>query len=173
VDRCDECGFDYYDFARHEIPDRLVALAAAHDERLSETPFAYASQHPVEGWSALEYGGHVRDVLVEQRERVSRALVEDEPEFAPMGGVGREQLAVDRRYNQADPAVLARQVVAAAEALAALLNSLDDAGWSRTGIYGYPTREARPVDWIGRHTVHELHHHLGDLDRVLRAVLES
>jgi hypothetical protein len=29
------------------------------------------------------------------------------------------------------------------------------------------------VDWIARHTVHELHHHLTDVHRVLKAVLEG
>ena len=33
--------------------------------------------------------------------------------------------------------------------------------------------ERQDVDWIARHTVHELHHHLNDVDRVLLATLES
>ncbi len=172
MDRCGECGFDYYAFVRHEIPDRLRALAQDHADRLGETPSAYARQRPSEGWSALEYGCHVRDVLVNQRDRIALTQVEDQPEFTPMGGVGREQLAVDQRYDLQDPSTVAAEVVRAADALAGPLASLDDVGWARTGVYGYPTREVRDVDWIARHTVHELHHHLGDVDRVLRAVLE-
>jgi S-DNA-T family DNA segregation ATPase FtsK/SpoIIIE len=169
VDRCDECRFDYYGFARAEVGSRLTALADAHALRLTETPAAFLREHPFEGtWSCLEYGCHVRDVLVVQRARIQQALVEDTPEFMPMG---RDERAVLDRYNEQDPPVVADQLVAAGAALVDLLTSLDDTGWARTGYYRYPTRELRQVDWIARHTTHELSHHLGDVDRVLAAVL--
>ena len=38
---------------------------------------------------------------------------------------------------------------------------------------GYLERELREVDWIARHTLHELLHHLADIDRLLLAALES
>ena len=170
MDRCDECRFDHFAFPRHEIPGRLRALAVDHVTRLEETPAAYLRERPVEGWSALEYACHVRDVLLIQRTRIEQALVEDEPEFVPMG---RDELPSLRRYNEQPPDRVVAELTAAAEALATLLDGLDDAGWARTGVYGYPTRALRPVDWIGRHTVHELHHHLADVDRVLLAALES
>lgn len=170
MDRCDACGFDYYGFARTGVAERLQSLADAHAERLTETPAAYLRERPVEGWSALEYACHVRDVLLHQRSRIGQAQVEDQPEFVPMG---RDELAVAMRYNEQEPDQVAVELVAAADALVALLDGLDEAGWARTGIYGYPTREARDVDWIARHTVHELSHHLTDVDRVLLAALES
>jgi DinB superfamily len=170
TDRCEACGFDYYGFDRTEIGERLQALAADHAERLTENPAAYLRQHPVEGWSALEYACHVRDVLLTQRTRIGQTQVEDEPEFVPMG---RDELAITQRYNDQDPHQVATELVAAADALVADLNSLDDAGWARTGIYNYPTRQLRNVNWIARHTTHELSHHLTDVDRVLLAALEA
>jgi hypothetical protein len=166
VDRCDECGFAYFSFARSEVGDRLLALAAEHADRLRHATVDELRAHPVEGWSALQYGCHVRDVLTNQRARIALAQVEDEPEFVPMG---RDQLAVDQRYDEQDPATVAGELVAATEALVELLASLDEAGWARGGLYSYPARAVRDVDWIGRHTVHELGHHLGDVDRVLTA----
>jgi hypothetical protein len=170
VDHCTECGFEYFGFPRSEVAGRLRALAADHVTRLEETPAAHLREHPVEGWSALEYACHVRDVLLTQRLRIDRTQIEVEPEFTPMG---RDQLAVDRHYNDQQPEQVAAELTAAADALATQLDGLDDAGWARTGVYGYPTRELRPVDWIGRHTVHELHHHLTDVDRVVLAALEG
>jgi hypothetical protein len=170
VDRCAECRFDYDGFPQGEIAPRLRALAAEQVVRLEETPAAYLREHPVEGWSALEYACHVRDVLLNQRTRIQQALVENEPVFVPMG---RDELPTLLRYSEQPPDRVAAELTAAADALASQLEGLDDAGWARTGVYGYPTRELRPVDWIGRHTVHELHHHLDDVDRVLRAVLEG
>ena len=40
--------------------------------------------------------------------------------------------------------------------------------WQRTGIYSYPTREVRTIEWIGRHTAHEGEHHLIDIARQLQ-----
>jgi DinB superfamily len=170
VDRCDACGFDYFGFARTDVGDQLRSLAEAHAERLTETPAAYLRAHPVEGWSALEYGCHVRDVLLTQRARIGQAQVEDEPEFVPMG---RDELAIAMRYDEQEPDRVAVELVAAADALVAVLGGLDETGWARTGIYGYPTRALRDVDWIARHTIHELSHHLGDVDRVLMTELED
>jgi DinB superfamily len=170
MDRCDACRFDYYGFPRAEVAPRVTALAEAHGLRLTETPAALLREHPfADTWSCLEYGCHVRDVLSVQRARVQQAQDEDDPEFVAMG---RDVLAVADRYNEQDPPVVAGQLGASAAALVALLGSLGETGWARTGIYGYPQREPRDVDWIARHTVHELHHHLADVDRVLAAVLE-
>lgn len=170
MDRCDECRFDDDDAARADLGDRLRDLAARHAERLTETPAAYLRQRPQAGtWSALEYGCHVRDVLMVQRERIVTAQVEDRPEFAPMG---RDERAVQARYNDQDPSTVARVLEAAAAGLATLLESLADAGWARSSVYPYPHRELRDVDWIARHTLHELSHHLTDVDRVLQAVLD-
>ena len=167
--RCEACQFDYYGVVRTELPDRLRAAGADHVERLSETPAAFLRERPLPGWSALEYGCHVRDVLLNQRQRIDRAKIEHEPVFVPMG---RDELAVDDRYNEQAPSTVAGQLTAAADALALQLGDLDDSGWARTGVYSYPERELREVDWIARHTLHELLHHLADVDRLLLAALE-
>lgn len=169
MDRCDACGFDYYAFARTEIVERLRSLTEGHSERLTETPAAFLRRHPSEGWSALEYGCHVRDVLVNQRGRIEQAQREESPTFVPMG---RDERVVADRYNSQDPGTVAGALTSAAEALTALLATLDDPGWARTGTYPYPEPSVQDVDWIARHTLHELHHHLADVHRVLRAVLE-
>jgi S-DNA-T family DNA segregation ATPase FtsK/SpoIIIE len=170
VDRCEACRFDYESGARDDIGPRLTALAEAHALRLTETPATMLREHPFPGtWSCLEYGCHVRDVLAVQRVRIQQAQEVDQPEFVPMG---RDELAVAQRYNDQAPAAVAEQLMGAAAALVALLDSLDGAAWARTGVYRYPERALRTVEWIGRHTVHELLHHLEDVDRVLAAVLE-
>jgi S-DNA-T family DNA segregation ATPase FtsK/SpoIIIE len=118
-------------------------------------------------WSVLEYACHVRDVLVIQRERLQLALVEDCPTFTPMG---RDDLVVSRRYNEQDPAVVAGELTAAGDVLAADFAALDDTRWRRTGIYNYPTPTERTMLWLGRHTVHEGCHHLDDVRRVAAIV---
>ena len=148
----------------------MLRVGDEHAERLTETPVAFLRQHPVDGWSALEYACHVRDVLLNQRSRIELTQREDAPTFVPMG---RDELAVNERYNDQAPDTVALGLTQAAGALATLLAALDDTGWARTATYNYPEPALRDVDWIARHTVHELHHHLTDVHRVLKAVLED
>src|SRR5690606_39586673 len=118
-----------------------------------------------EVWSPLEYAAHVRDVLEVQRERVMVALLHDAPTFEPMG---RDERVVAWRYNEQDPAVVAAELRRNARELGAVLDTLDATGWARIGIYTWPEPAERDVTWIGRHTIHEMAHHLLDVNRALQ-----
>ena len=165
MEQCSECGYDYDKLARARdragVAGRCRRVAAPH-RGTSPTPTLRRRVRP-EVWSPLEYVCHVRDVLEVQRRRVLLAQVEDEPEFVPMR---RDERAVELRYNEQDPAAVNDQIATAADALARTLEDLDAAGWKRTGLYNYPTPQLRTVEWIGRHTVHELRHHTVDVERL-------
>ncbi len=163
VERCDECGFDYDGVGRATVPDALRALATDYRRILVATPTAALRAHPLPGtWSALEYGCHYRDVLRAQRQRVLLALAEEEPEFVSMR---RDERVLEEDYNGQPPSAVAGELRGAAEALAGTLAGLDEPRWTRTGVYNWPVRRVRTVEWIGRHTVHEGVHHLLDIDR--------
>ena len=87
--------------------------------------------------------------------------------------MGRDERAVDARYNEQDPAAVAVALPPRPTAWPACSRRWTTPAWARTGTYSYPEPALRDVDWIARHTVHELHHHLADVDRVLLAVLET
>jgi S-DNA-T family DNA segregation ATPase FtsK/SpoIIIE len=128
---------------------------------------ALVRAHPIEGtWSALEYACHVRDVLQVQRERLQHALLEDDYAPAPMR---RDERVVELGYNKQDPATVADELAAAADALAADIEAFASADFERTMIYNYPERVVRPLTWVVQHTVHEGEHHLLDVGRVQRA----
>ena len=55
------------------------------------------------------------------------------------------------------------ELAAAATGLARAFAALSPAQWDRTGIYKWPVAESRTMLWLGRHTVHEIEHHLMDL----------
>ncbi|HMG45133.1 MAG TPA: DinB family protein [Acidimicrobiales bacterium] len=169
---CEECGFDYDGLTDAEVPERLRDLGRRYRTPLSrglkgEDLDALVRAHPTPGvWSALEYACHVRDVLQVQRERLELALAEDVPSYTPMG---REERVVDDRYNEQAPLAVADQLAANGEALADWFAVLDADQWARRALYGYPEPTERDMRWLGRHTVHEGHHHLLDVGRVLRA----
>jgi hypothetical protein len=169
---CEECGFDYEAVDESEAGDALRAFGRRYRAPLTrglpgEDLDALVRAHPHEGvWSALEYACHVRDVLAVQRERIALALAEDKPTLEPMG---REERAVAERYNDQVPGAVVDALAANAVELASVVDALSDDDRARTAIYTYPTPTERDVGWVVRHTVHEGHHHLLDIGRVLRA----
>jgi hypothetical protein len=168
---CEECGFDY-DHADADLPDRLRGFGRRYRAPLTrflpgEEGDALIRAHPLaDTWSALEYACHVRDVFPVQQERLEVALVEDHPTF-PSKGMWR--WPEDQAYNADDPAAVLDALATGADALAALVATIPADGWERPLVYSYPEPADRTVLWLVRHTVHEGHHHLLDVGRVLRA----
>lgn len=168
MDRCDECGFVYDDLATADVAVALRSVGPRYEVFMVGASDSALRTRPREGvWSALEYACHVRDVLEVQRGRVALALVEDRPDFTPMG---REKRVVNDRYNGQDLIVVAGQITTAANALADALAALTPDQWDRSGVHHWPTTAERDVSWLARHSVHECEHHLRDVDEVLAAV---
>lgn len=172
MNSCSECGYLYASTARHDIAATLSALARSYADRLAASSDDVLRSHPLpRTWSALEYACHVRDVLTVQDERIQLALTEDEPTLTPMG---RDELVQERQYNAQQPGTVAEEITAAAAELAVSLERLSDSDWRRTAVYAWPNQSIRTLKWIGRHTVHEMRHHLMDFDRnTERAASES
>ncbi|OBJ35810.1 hypothetical protein A5621_16755, partial [Mycobacterium colombiense] len=115
-------------------------------------------------WSPLEYGCHLRDVLLVQRERVLAARRVNSADCASMG---REERAEHDGYNEQDPLEVARQLTDAAMLFSNVLARLSADDWERTVVYHYPETSERSLRWVAVHTAHELQHHLLDIRRQL------
>jgi len=161
MDRCAACGFDVGARPLRQLPDALVAEAERLGSLLAEVEDP-AVRRDRTVWSPLEYACHVRDVLLVQRERTLLALRDATPTAAPMG---RDERVVHDRYAEQDPLAVARQLVDAASMLSHTLRGLDDRAWSRTILYGYPNEAERDLRWLAAHTLHEVVHHRGDVER--------
>jgi hypothetical protein len=164
MDHCDECGFTY-DLAQAESAGRAIVdgvgeLASVLNDRSADL----TSRRAPDVWSPLEYGCHVRDVLLVQRERVLAARRTDRPSFAPMG---RDERVEHDGYAGQDPADVVRQVADAALLFDNVLSRLGAGDWERPVIYNWPQRSERSLRWVAVHTVHEVRHHLLDVRRQL------
>jgi hypothetical protein len=113
-------------------------------------------------WSPLEYGCHIRDVLLAQRERVLAARRANCAECAPLG---REERVDHDGYGEQDPADVARQLADAAMLFGNVLARLGPEDWDRTVVYNYPEILERTLRWVAVHTVHDVQHHLLDIRR--------
>lgn len=113
-------------------------------------------------WSPLEYGCHLRDVLLVQRERVLAARRTVRPFCEPMG---RDERAEHDGYSEQSIDDVAQELTDAARLFANVLVRLELEDWERTVIYGYPSRTDRSLRWVAVHTLHEVRHHLLDVRR--------
>jgi hypothetical protein len=170
---CAQCHFVYEDLEAEATPGALRHSAREIRERLGtllNEPGGVErlrTRPEPETWSPLEYAGHVRDVLLVQHDRLYQALLEDAPAFTPMHRDERVRLG---GYNDEDPATTATEVTIAADLFARVLSRLDATGWARRCIYNFPGPTEVDVVWLARHSVHEVVHHLLDIDDVLARV---
>lgn len=164
VDSCDECGFRYAQLDTTAVADTIRSFGDRYAAELHGLDDSLARQRPAPTvWSVLEYACHIRDVLLVQRDRAVRALVEDRPEFPPMHR--EERVALAGYADESLPGVSA-QIAMAADLCARVFAELSAEQLSRTLVYNYPKPTERDVAWLGRHTVHEGEHHLMDIRSV-------
>ncbi|MFC3963548.1 DinB family protein [Nocardia jiangsuensis] len=163
MERCAECGFEYDDAHLPTISATIRALAAEHAEiQTTADPAALRRRREPATWSALEYGCHLRDVLLVQRERLLAARRTDTPVAEPMG---RDERAEHDGYADQAPIDIARQLTDAAALLTHAYDRLGPADRERRLVYTYPERAERSLGWLALHTAHELRHHLLDVER--------
>ena len=112
-------------------------------------------------WSPTEYAAHVRDVHLIFAERVRLMLVEDEPTFANWD---QDITALEKRYDLAEPAIVAAELLDAAAAVADLYEAVPPGAWGRRGLRSNGSEFT--VESIGRYHLHDLVHHTWDVTGV-------
>jgi hypothetical protein len=95
------------------------------------------------------------------------ALVEDTPSYPRMYRDERVSLA---GYQRESVGELVDELAMAANLMAKVFGGLSPEQLERRCIYNFPQAAERNVAWLGRHTVHETAHHLGDVQAVLTQV---
>ena len=155
---CPDCGFDASALATHDVPAALRRVAAELAAVLAE-PGVGARPAP-DVWSALEYGCHVRDVFRIFRTRLELILGEDDPVFPNWD---QDETAVQDRYGEQDPAVVSRDLLLAAERLAAAFELVPDHAWQRPGRRS--DGAVFTLTTFSQYLVHDPVHHLWDVRR--------
>jgi hypothetical protein len=159
-ERCEECGFVWESVRADEVPSRVLEAAARVAARTRSVDGDVTQRPSPQRWSVLEYAGHVRDVLVHLRDRVVIALVEDNPEFKPLYRDERVDLGL---YARDTPAAVAGEVQMAAALFVRTYEQLDATQLARPCRYAYPVPATRSILWMAQQLVHELEHHLRDM----------
>jgi hypothetical protein len=130
-------------------------------------------------WSALEYAAHVRDVIALWGSTLHLALTREQPHIPLPDPDIADRFAADAAYNTQDPRVVAQELTANADRMAAkiatittitTITTIAPAGWDRTVVIGDEEMSALA---IVQKVAHEGGHHLLDVGRSLRAARAS
>lgn len=159
MERCEDCGFAWEEVPDAAIAERIRGGAGTLAGLLARIPDPDRRPRP-DRWSAVEYGAHVRDVLLHVRDRVVIALVEDDPGFKPLYRDERVALGL---YAREDATTVAGDLTTAAALFTRTWAALDAAQLDRPCQYTFPVPTTRSVRWMGQQVVHEVEHHLGDV----------
>ena len=163
------CGVVWDDVADSEVAPRIRAGVEMLARLLRNAPDVATMRPTAERWSMLEYGAHVRDVMLVLRDRFVVGVVTDNPGFTPMYRDERVELGM---YAGEEPVALATELEVAAALIARMVEALSPKQLDRTCQYGYPGPSTRTLRWMAAQAVHEIEHHLGDVEENLKLVAD-
>lgn len=153
---CPDCGFDASSVAIVQIPGLVRRNAAAWVPVLQRPTAAVRPDDST--WSDLEYAAHVRDVFRTFHGRLQLMVTSDEPSF---DNWDQDATATAERYQEQDPAVVARELTTSAEAIAAAFEQVRPDQHGRTGTRS--DGHVFTVVTLGRYFMHDPVHHLHDV----------
>lgn len=160
---CPDCGFDAAGLDLARLPQAIRDNAVLWQVVLGTDDAAVRPAGNV--WSPLEYACHVRDVNRLFGERLARMLTEDDPALANWD---QDATAVEDDYGSQEPAVVADEVVEAAELVAVAYERVDGEQWQRPGTRS--DGSLFTVDTLARYHLHDLVHHAHDVSHLTKQV---
>lgn len=153
---CPDCGFD-----AQEVPETRLAEITRQNAPLWEAALGRsdAAVRPADNvWSTLEYACHIRDVHELFAARVRQMLAEDDPQFANWD---QDETAIEGRYGEQEPSQVAEELLAAAEDVAVIYDSVSGDQWQRPGRRS--NGSVFTVATLGQYHLHDVVHHTYDI----------
>ncbi len=153
---CPDCGFEAGGLDVTTTGEAVRSNAARWIEALARDDVAERPDRAT--WSALEYACHVRDVFALFETRLDLMLTEHDPLFANWD---QDATALAERYDEQDPSVVAKQLLAAAESVAKAFDNVSGEQWQRVGRRS--DGASFTVERFARYFLHDPVHHLHDV----------
>lgn len=154
--QCPECGYDASSVAATDVA-KAVRRNAASWPHVLQRPAVRERPDP-STWSPLEYGCHVRDVFRLYDFRLGLMLEQDDPLYPNWD---QDTTAVEERYDEQDPATVARELDEAAVVISAHFDAVEGRQWQRRGRRS--DGASFTVDTFARYFLHDVIHHLKDV----------
>jgi hypothetical protein len=161
-DHCGECHFDARAMTTAEVCGQLRLVPGQVRLVLDGVDEAALRRRPDPGvWSAMEYLGHLRDLMAYHRFLIERAVAEDGPVVA---SVDPDDAVASAGYAGAGLEELLGQFDRRVDRLVTVIDGLADGALDRRLVLGDREIDLRLVT---RSALHEGYHHQLDLVRVL------
>ena len=160
-ERCEvvSCGFEWNGVDPSEVGQRIIRGADNFAELISVSVNADVRKSP-DVWSPMEYAGHVRDVLLNLRDRLVVALNEDNPLCKGLFGTARIEMGL---YAGDSIDVVCQELKTVASLFARTWDRIPEGLREKTMVYGYPRLADRSLRWVAAQALHEVEHHLADV----------
>ncbi|MCQ4118940.1 DinB family protein [Rhodococcus tibetensis] len=155
---CPDCGFDSANVRYEDIPDLVRANATAWVPVLERPEVTVRPDEQT--WSALEYAAHVRDVFRIFDVRLQSMLGERDPLFPNWN---QDETAVAERYNEQDPGMVGRELVEAADSVAAAFEAVEVEVERRDRTGRRSDGASFTVESLAKYFIHDPIHHLHDV----------
>jgi hypothetical protein len=157
---CPTCEFEWDVVDPEEVSARVNAAIGRLATILSANAESADIRPEPARWSALEYGAHVRDVLLNVRDRLILTAVEDHPSPPPLY---REERVALNLYAHESASTIAADLEFAARLFTTTFDILRTEHLERTLVYSRQLGETRTLGWTGAQVLHECEHHLDDV----------
>jgi hypothetical protein len=164
AESCEVCGFRWNSVSPSEIPSRLTVATDSFVDVIFTADAKAGLRPSPERWSIVEYGAHLRDVLISVRERILTACVEDRPTGA---AIHREQRVELGFYRSDTAAEVASELECVSHLFAKTFQSLPPGYETREFTWSAVTPNNVSVLWAGAQALHEAEHHLADVEENL------
>lgn len=169
VQTCTQCGFSWATLTRPEIATRMSSSVESFVDVIKRAGPNAGRRPSVERWSILEYGGHLRDVILSVRERIVLASILDVPVGTPIFRDERIDLGF---YAQDAASDVLIELQVATYLYLKTVATLPENFETRLFIYSSRTPLEVTISGAMLNALHECEHHLGDVRENLR-LLES
>jgi hypothetical protein len=164
VQTCARCGFSWATLSRAALAARMSGAVESFVNVMTAAGNDVATRPSAQRWSILEYGGHLRDVLLSIRERVVLASVLEVPVGTP---IFRDE-RVDLGFYAADTAAdVAAELQVVTYLLLKTVATLPEHFEDRKLIYSDRTPLEITIAGALSNALHECEHHLGDANEDL------
>jgi DinB superfamily len=165
---CPECQFDPTTVVDAEMADLFAKFAKRYPIPLtrllpSDSPAILTTRPEPATWSAQEYVGHAAQCFEETAKWITTLQAGGEAKFA---GSGVDAAVLDAAFNDCSATAVAERVAASASTVAELLSTLSVEDFTREVGFGEWNVPFRMLLFA---QIHEGHHHLLDVGRILRA----
>jgi len=167
IQSCAQCGFSWATLTRAEFATRMSAAIESFVDVMATAGAAVDLRTSAERWSILEYGGHLRDVILSIRERIVLASILEVPVGTP---IFRDERIDIGFYGQDTASDVSVELQVTTFLFLKTVATLPANYENRRLVYSTNTPLEITISGAMSNALHECEHHLSDAKEILELI---